>query len=382
MCTLYAIKLITLILSWAKVAVVIYVFGAGIYLSSSLDVLHSFGSAFIHFGLSLIFLAILSGALIYPFKFGVERHNRFIMAAAFVLESIIFANLILIASQINSFTVSEFSKPLQSDCLKNTPQKYTADQCSAFYNSDRTAGLRLVWAYYFTGRSDRSKNQVLAQLQGASCCGFFPPMKCSANGASFPSVSSLEGVDPSLSARRVSCGQYPGYYPQQSDCTDYSDVVLRIVGGCKYDMGAGFCLENSVDSASFGCASLMEDYAVSKISPHVSVLMGASFFNFLFMVLSCCMWWKRKETDVFPEFGNEKLHSIRYSSVKYQFEVMPKRHLLQVQGFLPKVGEEESKEKAPHDGDSSSDGDPQEIFAAVEEGKGVESVVGQGGTAT
>jgi hypothetical protein len=49
---------------------------------------------------------------------------------------------------------------------------------------------------------------------------------------------------------------------------------LSFSGGCKYDMGAGFCLENSVDSASFGCASLVEDYAVSKISPHVSVLIG------------------------------------------------------------------------------------------------------------
>lgn len=63
--------------------------------------------------------------------------------------------------------------------------------------------------------------------------------------------------------------------------------------------------------------------------------------------------------------------------MKYQFEVMPKRHLLQAQGFLPTVSEEE---KAPNDGDSSGGGD-QEIFSAVEEGKGVE-VIGQGGSAT
>jgi len=75
-----------------------------------------------------------------------------------------------IATQINAFTVSEFSKSLQADCLKNSPQQYTAAQCSAFYNSDRTAGLRLTWEYYFTERSDRTKNQILAQLQGASKC--------------------------------------------------------------------------------------------------------------------------------------------------------------------------------------------------------------------
>lgn len=68
------------------------------------------------------------------------------------------------------------------------------------------------------------------------------------------------------------------------------------------------------------------------------------------------MWWKRKETDIFPEFGAEKLvrdivfdvheslrlltfltlqKSLRYSSVKYQFEVMPRRNLLQKEGFMP-----------------------------------------------
>jgi hypothetical protein len=55
--------------------------------------------------------------------------------------------------------------------------------------------------------------------------------------------------------------------------------------------------------------------------------------------------------------------------VKYQFEVMPKRHILQRQGFLPTEAGEESKESGRNDG-ASSDGDEQEIFAAVEEGKG------------
>ena len=51
-------------------------------------------------------------------------------------------------------------------------------------------------------------------------------------------------------------------------------ICFCFSGGCSYDMGVGFCLDNSVESVSFGCASLMEDYAVSKISPHVSVLIG------------------------------------------------------------------------------------------------------------
>eukprot|EP00597_Dinobryon_sp_UTEXLB2267_P003097 CAMPEP_0170071076 /NCGR_PEP_ID=MMETSP0019_2-20121128/9148_1 /TAXON_ID=98059 /ORGANISM="Dinobryon sp., Strain UTEXLB2267" /LENGTH=108 /DNA_ID=CAMNT_0010279553 /DNA_START=776 /DNA_END=1102 /DNA_ORIENTATION=- len=91
---------------------------------------------------------------------------------------------------------------------------------------------------------------------------------------------------------------------------------------------------------SNGCASAMEDYVVAKITPHVTVLIAVSFLNLFCMIISCCMWWKRKETDIFPEFGAEKLQSLRYSSVKYQFEVMPRRNLLQKEGFIPTEEEE------------------------------------------
>jgi len=68
---------------------------------------------------------------------------------------------------MNSYTAPTFSKLLQADCLRNTPQSHSLDECSAFYNSDRTAGLRLAWEYYFTAKADKTKNQVLAQLQGS-----------------------------------------------------------------------------------------------------------------------------------------------------------------------------------------------------------------------
>jgi hypothetical protein len=82
------------------------------------------------------------------------------------------------------------------------------------------------------------------------------------------------------------------------------------------------------------------------------------------------MWWKRKETDIFPEFGAEKLvkmisflaiiaylcfvsliiqQSLRYSSVKYQFEVMPRRNLLQKEGFMPPEEEEKIDISKPNE---------------------------------
>ena len=58
----------------------------------------------------------------------------------------------------------------------------------------------------------------------------------------------------------------------------------------------------SIDGSLIGCASAVEDYAVTLISPHVFLLAMCAAVHGLFMLYSCCMWWKRKESDVFPEF--------------------------------------------------------------------------------
>jgi len=172
--------------------------------------------------------------------------------------------------------------------LRNTPQSFSSDECSAFYNSDRTAGFRLAWEYYFTARSDKTKNQVLAQLQGAACCGFFPPMKCVPNGNAFPAQNSLVGIDSTLASARVICGQYPNYYTQQSNCVDYYNLVQQTIGGCQFDLGVGFCVSSNVMAESNGCASAMEDYVVAKITPHVTVLIGR--FMALLIGFDCLLY--------------------------------------------------------------------------------------------
>ena len=72
-------------------------------------------------------------------------------------------------------------------------------------------------------------------------------------------------------------------------------------------MGLGFCIENAVTGSTSGCSALMEAYMVSLISPHALMLLGAAAFNAIAMLISCCMFWKRKEPDVFPEFRAPKV---------------------------------------------------------------------------
>lgn len=306
MCSVNAIKLIVMILSYLKVVFMLYVFAIGCYFASSSDFQQAFGTQFIEYGLSLIFLALLSLALIYPFKYGVNRHNRFIMIFTFIFETVVFAELINYSTILSSYTVSEFDQSLQLDCLRAKPEIYTKEECEPFLKSDRTAGFRLVWSSYFTKREQKIPYQILTRIQEQDCCGFFAPIRCAANNDSFPSNRETKGISSALLERRVTCSIHdPTYYPEQSDCQDgpeFPDIVL----GCKYDLGVGFCLGKNVIDETKGCAYYMELYVNGLINPHTPTLIVCACFNFFYMLLACCMWWKRKHTDVFPTFSGGK----------------------------------------------------------------------------
>ena len=296
-----------MVLSWFKLIFTIYIFYVGCYFAGSSDLQQSFGLEFKSYGLSLVFLALLSGGVILPHRYGVRRHNRFIMAVTFLFDTIVFCELISIGYTVQGYTYSWFPKSLQLDCLLNTPVSHTIDECKPFYDSSRTAGFRLFWESYFTAKSQKLKFQVLSQIQGSTCCGFFQPFNCIENDGNFPKNRLTAGIDGSFLDQKVACGAYPYFYPEQDNCVNYYDFSANppLVGGCNYDLGVGFCLNNAIDVTSSGCASLVEDYVVGLISSHAVLIMASSTFNAIFMLFACCMWWKRKEADIFPEFVTE-----------------------------------------------------------------------------
>lgn len=317
MCSISTIRLIIMIFSWVKLCFNIYIFGIGCYLASSTDFKQAFGLQFLHYGLSLVFLALLSIAMIYPMKYGVDRHNRFLLMMVFVFETIVFAEMINFGVVLQSYTVPEFSKTLQLDCLRHNPAIFTREECRPFYEADRTAGFRLVWQYYFTTKSDKSKYQILAELQKTACCGFFPPFDCMQNNDKYPATRDSTGIDSKFLSRRVTCSKYAGYYMEQDNCVDYYDLSTDppTVGGCKYDLGVGLCVKLDITGSDVGCASATEDYVVSLVAAHAPMLLLCSVFDMFYMIIACCMWWKRKESDVFPAFLNPV--KVRVSSIEY-----------------------------------------------------------------
>jgi len=290
-------------------------------------------------------LALLSGGIILPHKYGVRRHNRFIMAVTFLFDTIVFCELISIGYTVQQYTYPWFSKGLQLDCLRNTPLLHTLEECQPFYDSSRTAGFRLFWEAYYTGKGDKFKFQVLQRIEGG-CCGFFPPFNCIVNEGRFPKNRLTDGIDGQFLKHKVDCGNYPDYYPEQvGTCTNYYDVSVNppLVGGCKYDLGVGFCLNTQdIDKSAIGCAAATEDYVIALISGHAVMIMMSSTFNAIFMLFACCMWWKRKETDIFPEFVTEKNTSVQYAQVKDQFVVIPMKNLLRAEGYLPQLTDDEN----------------------------------------
>lgn len=225
MCSIENIRLLVLVFSVVKAVVCIYIFAVGIVFSTDEKILHAFGDQFVAFGIGLAFIGVFSAFVIPPHVFSIKRHNRFVLLCCFLVDTILFSQLIFIGLSIQEYTVPAFNKDFQLDCLKTQPEFTTADECAEYLNHDRTAGFRLMWTMLYTLQSDSAIFQIATTIEGGSCCGFYAPFKCIENTDPYPSGYPFNDVSSELLAQRVTCGNMPDYYPEQHDCADVYDPV-------------------------------------------------------------------------------------------------------------------------------------------------------------
>ena len=303
MCTIFNLRLFAMLALGAKLLTALYCFGAGFYFTSSRSLLQGFGLSFKAFGSLLLIMSCLSISVVIPNRYAMKRHNRFILLICTAVDIFVATQLLVVSAGVGSYTTPVFPKSLQLDCLLTTPLYHTTSQCTKYFRSDKVAGYRLFWMGFYSNLNDKQQLQVLYQLESTPCCGFFAPLNCIDDTRIFPSRFLTTGVSNELLVDRVTCGPVTSYYPQQSDCIDYSDPNAQppVVGGCIYDHGLGPCLVNAQYTYAYGCASAVEDYLIASINPHVYLILIAMFFTLLSALMSCCMYLKRKETDVFPE---------------------------------------------------------------------------------
>ena len=211
------------------------------------------------------------------------------------------------------------------------------EECKRYYKSDRVAGLRLFWAGLFTQVNERDEFSIMLQIQKSiDCCGFYAPLRCEPIPDPYPDNLPLDYVDPQYTDQILECGPEPLYYEAQpsNGCIDLKDPITKELAGCKYDMGAGDCFNNEVTADSTGCVQAIEDYIVGLITLHILVILYAAIFNYCGMYMQCCMWWKRKREDAFPNIFAEVRAEFDYHSVKHQFEVIAEPGLLTKRGYL------------------------------------------------
>lgn len=258
-----------------------------------------------------------------------------------------------------NYSVKVFSPELQNDCLQNAPEIYSHDECLYYMRHDSTVGMRLAWASFYSLSGDPTYYQYLSVIQEENlCCGFGPPLRCLNDTRKPPPDRPLDNLDSIFTKRRVTCGETSRYYPQQDNCLHYFDpnTIPQIIGGCEYDMALGNCVDNDAAAFnSFGCANFLEDYVATFVGPPALLIIGSSGMNILSMLISCCLIWKRKDSDVFPDFIHEKTIDdwgkqkkiIVYEKIRDNVMVVPQPDILYARGFLPRPGEErESLEDA------------------------------------
>jgi hypothetical protein len=305
MCTIFNIRLFSILILAIKFGFSLYCFSIGIFFASNRPLLQGFGLEFYGFGITLIIFSLLSLFMIIPLNYAMKRHNRAILFVATALDVFTATQLLAVSAGVSTFTTPSFPKALQLDCLLSTPLIYSPEDCAVYLNSDRVAGYRLFWEGYYSNMQNKGELQVLFELESQPCCGFYAPFSCISDGRSFPDNYLTTGISKDLLVDRVLCGTAPGYYPvqPQTGCSDFSDTTVQppVVGGCLYDLGIGFCIENPNFQFTKGCAQNVEDYLIKQVSPHVYLIIIAMLMCLVTALLSCCMYIKRKETDIFPE---------------------------------------------------------------------------------
>jgi hypothetical protein len=305
MCTIDNIKRAVVVVNSIKLIMALFVVIIGGIFAANDTIHKSYGIFFMGTGTGILFLGLFSAAVVYPLHYSIKRHNKFVMICCFFVDTLVLTQVIYLGKTCYDPTIPIYSGGLEADCLRHSPLIYTEEECLEYLNSDRTSGFRLAWAAIFNRIGNPDYFQLLTSFEDENlCCGFGPPLVCRPDDRPFPSDRPTDGVMGYMTDHRTVCGPIENYYRQQGNCLDYFNVEVLppIVGGCIYDMGGGTCLEDDLTDASKGCADVFEAYVKGLVKPFAVMLMGSSFTNLISMILACCMCWKRKETDTFPDF--------------------------------------------------------------------------------
>ena len=284
MCTIDNIRLSIIAVVAVRLMIGFYLMIVGGLFATTDVIIQGYGVYFIEAGAGITMMGFTVLVMSYPMSFGVKRHNRFVLLACFVIEAIVFSQLIVVGLNCYTPTIPIFDTKLMVDCSQHVPSIYSEEDCTKYFEDDRTAGFRVVWSALFAKVTDETTYQIMTGLEDNNlCCGFGPPMRCVNDTRPFPAQFPVDKLRSKMQKQRLQCGLVEGYYRKQKNCIDYYDEnsIPKILGGCQYDLGAGTCLDFTVVDKVKGCAPIVEQFVAEQVQANAMVVLGSSLIVFL-----------------------------------------------------------------------------------------------------
>ena len=314
-------------LNWAMGALGVILFAFGIILVTKEHWHQAYGDVIGETGGGIIFLSLFMCPLTMIGNYGSKNHNKFMLLVYITICGFSIFMMLLLGGIIITPTVRQWSESYQIGCLKTLHddppwpdrtdptadplgiiRKKLDDDCYKYLSSDMMQGFKIVWASYhersYRKGDDEYKQLIIDIQRGGKCCGFGRPLGCVEDARDFPSrfpapSSYLYGGE-----TRQKCGVQPGWYVATPECNFVVDpnVYPPVYGGCPYEFPIGECMANApAKENAHGCAAQVEQIMKAKVGGLATGILWMVTVPVLSMLVSCCLFLKRKEEDVMPE---------------------------------------------------------------------------------
>uniref|UniRef100_A0A7S2W8E5 Tetraspanin n=2 Tax=Rhizochromulina marina TaxID=1034831 RepID=A0A7S2W8E5_9STRA len=310
MCLPKNIKLLMMILNGFKAISFLLFIVFGAMISSNEDFQRAYGTEISSLAGGIITLAFFVPVSTFLGYKGTKMHNKFLLLVHALLEGFLLVVQLSLALALIGYAQPETSIDIRKDCSRTYPVMNSREDCQSWFESDRYAGFKLVWAYNFEmAMIDQAYFSYLTafQIEG-KCCGFSAPLNCEDDERSYPEGLLTEGVKGYWLDQRTTCGRERTWYQPSgqdgSECNQPVDpnAVVPRYGGCRYEMPIGDCLNDVPLIDTLGCASYVEEQINGELIMQAGVVAFLTLFEFISMIAACCYCMKRKEEDRLPPY--------------------------------------------------------------------------------
>jgi hypothetical protein len=293
-----------------KVLLFVILMTIGSIFVSDRDLERAYGDSIVRHGAGLLLVGSAVPVSQYVGLAGADNHNTFLLLMHSLFEGTLFAVQFSIGSDVIAMSQDEFAPDLREDCLRVNPVIYSNSECKEYRQSDRYAGMHLVWAYvYDSAQYDTDSYTKLDDFQkSGDCCGFAAPLSCEVDKRPPPENRLIEDVSKTFSEQRQTCGTEDQWYPrsgeQSYECAQAinPDAFSLVIGGCQYEMPLGACKDFYPGEETRGCASTIEASMNLTLNIEGAIVFVLTLFQLLSILSACCLCLKRKSTDVIPAY--------------------------------------------------------------------------------